>query len=270
MRFDDKVVIVTGASAGIGMHAAQMFADEGASLVLAARGAERLEAVAEEIRRVKGAEVLALPTDVGDHAQCLALIDATIERFGRLDVLVNNAGAHWRGAFEENPVDAFATMVDVNLRAPIVLTRHALEHVRRAQGAFVHVASIAGFSPLPGSVVYSATKAGLRAFSRALSEELRGSGATSSLVSPGPVDTGFIMDDLETVTDITFSQPLSSATAVAELVIECAYDGATERAIPASSAALATVNYLFPAVGRAIRPALEAKGRRNKARHLKR
>ena len=83
MRFDDKVVVITGASAGIGMHAAQMFADEGASVVLAARGAERLEAVAEEIRRIKGAEVLAVPTDVGDHAQCLALIDATIERFGR-------------------------------------------------------------------------------------------------------------------------------------------------------------------------------------------
>ncbi len=265
-RFVGKVVVVTGASAGIGEAAARRFAAEGARVVLAARGAERLEAVAASIRAA-GGDALAVRTDVGDDGACRALLERTVEAFGGLDVLVNNAALHHRGRFEDNPVDALADMVHVNLRSPVLLTRLALPLLRaRGGGAIVQVASLAGCVPTPGAAVYSATKFGLRALSYALAEELRGTGVTISVVSPGPVDTGFIMDDLTRVSDLALSQPISTADEVARAVLDCAADGRVERKLPASSGVLTTVGYLSPTLTRALRPMLERKGRRQKAR----
>lgn len=265
-RFQDKVVIITGASAGIGEAAARRFAEAGAKLILSARGAARLEAVAESLR-AQGAEAVACPGDVGDDAACQALIQAAVDHFGGLDVLVNNAGLHHRGLVEDVAAEALADMVHVNLRSPILLTRLALPHLRRrGGGAVVQVASLAGRAPVPGSAVYSATKFGLRAFSRALAEELRGSGIHISVVSPGPVDTGFIMDDIDAVSDLTFSQPISTADEVAEAILACAADGKIERALPSRSGALTTVAYVAPGLGRALRPMLERKGRKTKAK----
>jgi short-subunit dehydrogenase len=156
----------------------------------------------------------------------------------------------------------------VNLRAPIVLTRLALPYLRKSGGgAVVNVASLAGQVPLPHEATYSATKFGLRAFTYALADELRGSGITASVVSPGPIDTGFIWDDLENVPDLVFSQPMSSPEQVAAAVLDCAADGRVERSLPRVSGWLATAGYLFPALPRAVRPLLEAQGRRAKARH---
>jgi short-subunit dehydrogenase len=262
-RFDDKVVLITGASAGIGGAAARGFAAEGAKVVLAARGIEALERVGEAIGE-GGGEALVLPTDVGDAAACEALIEATLERYGGLDVLVNNAGMHLRGDFDQHPPSGFGAMVDVNLRAPVLLTGLALPSLRARRGAIVNVASIAGFVPLPGAAVYSATKAGLRAFSRALADELADGGVRVTLVSPGPVETGFILDELETVSPLALSQPMSSAEQVAELVLDAAAEGAgaVELALPRISAALATISYVLPAVGRAVRPLLRRRGER--------
>jgi len=112
--------------------------------------------------------------------------------------------------------------------------------------------------------VYSATKFGLRAFSMALADELRGTGVTVSCVSPGPVDTQFLMAELDTVTDLTMSQPLVTPDQVAALVVLCALDGKPERAIPRLSSALTTAGYLAPGLRRALRPMLERRGRRTK------
>ncbi|MFN3200921.1 MAG: SDR family NAD(P)-dependent oxidoreductase [Bradymonadia bacterium] len=265
-RFKDKVVIITGASAGIGEAAAHLFAEEGARVVVSARGRERLEQVAEELR-AKGAEVFVQPGDVGDDGACKALIDETVAHFGGVDVLVNNAGLHHRGLFEEVEAEDLAHMVHVNLRAPVLLTRLVLPHLRqRGGGAVVQVASLAGRAPVPGSAVYSATKFGLRAFSRALAEELRGTGIHMTIVSPGPVDTGFIMDDIDAVSDLTFSQPISTSEEVAAAILDCAADGKMERALPGRSGVLTTAAYLAPGLGRALRPMLERKGRKTKDR----
>lgn len=259
------VVLITGASAGIGEAAAHQFAALGAKLVLAARGPDALHRLRDALT-AQGAEAIAVPTDIGDTAACERLVQQAVDTFGGLDVLVNNAGAHARGPFQTQPAEAFAQMVDVNLRGPIVLTRFALPYLLAStRGAVVNVASLAGRVPVPGSAVYSATKFGLRAFSRALAEEHRGR-LKVSIVSPGPVSTGFILDDLSQTSNLTLSQPMRSAAQIAALIVACAQDGALERAEPPLSGALTTLGYLWPALGRALRPLMERKGQRVRER----
>jgi short-subunit dehydrogenase len=260
-RFSGRVVIITGASAGIGAAAARRFSKEGARLVLAARREAQLEAFAATLE----GQALTVPCDVGREADCDRLLAEAERAFGGVDVLVNNAGLHRRGPAEGQEASALARMVDVNLRAPIYLTRRVLPMLRaRGGGAVVQVASLAGCVPLPDAATYSATKFGLRAFSLALAEELRGSGIRIGVVSPGPVDTGFIMDELHEVSDATMSQPISTADEVAAAVLDAAERGG-ELKLPRVSGALTTVAYALPAVARLMRPALEKKGRRVKA-----
>ena len=262
-RFAGKVCVITGASAGIGEAVARRFAEEGAKLVLAARTPGPLEKLAADLP--EGA--IAVPCDVGNLADCRKLIDRAVAEFGGIDVLVNNAGANKRGAIEKHSPEDLAQMVDVNLRAPIYLTRLALPHLRKRGGAVVGVASLAGFIPLPDSPVYSATKFGLRAFSLALADQVAGSGVRVSVVSPGPVDTQFIMQEIDDVPDIVFSQPMSTPDEVAEAIVECAIDGTPERALPSVSGKLATLGYLLPQFSRALRPLMEWRGRRAKDRY---
>ncbi len=264
-RFLGKTVVITGASAGIGAEAARLFAREGASLVLNARRPEPLEALGDELRGA-GCDVHCVPGDVASFDDCERLIDAG--RAQRFSVLVNNAGAHFRGTFMARSAREHARMVDVNLRSPIVLTRLALPYfLERGEGSFVHVASLAGKTPVPGAAVYGATKFAVRAFSLALADELRGTPLRTTLVSPGPVDTAFLMEHIDDVADVVFAQPLSTAKQIAELVVESAFDGARERALPATSSRLATLTYLVPALRRVFEPAMIARGRAVKARY---
>lgn len=267
-RFEARTVIVTGASSGIGESAARMFAAEGANVVLAARSADVLEHRASEIAAAGGV-AMAVPTDVADPAACAMLLEAAQAKFGGVHVLVNNAGYNFRGPVEEAPSAELARIIDVNLRAPIVLTRLALPYLRRSgKAAIVNVASIAGRIPLPYEATYSASKFGLRAFTFALAEELESTGITVSAVSPGPVETGFLLDDVEEVPDIVFSQPMSTADEVAALVLDCAADGTLERTCPQLSGYLATAGYLVPQLPRLLRPILEYQGRSAKERYI--
>jgi short-subunit dehydrogenase len=272
-RFSGKVVIVTGASKpdGIGAAAAQRFADEGAVVAVTARGAPGLEAVAAQIRD-RGGKARAFPADLANADACEALLQGVIEELGGLDVLVNNAGANVRGPVEAQDARALANVIQVNLIAPIVLTRLALPYLRaRGGGSVVQVASIAGQIPVEGEATYSASKFGLRAFSFALREELAGSGVQVAVVSPGPVETGFLLEDLDQVPDVIFSQSMSTADEVAALVVEAAVDGRRERTIPLQTGILARLGATMPALRRALSPALERRGRAAKevfrARH---
>jgi short-subunit dehydrogenase len=261
--FNDRTVVITGASAGIGLACARQFAKAGANVVAVARGAAELEKTRAELARLGPA--LAIAVDVADPAAPERIVSGTLAAFGAIHVLVNNAGMHARGLFGDQDGDDLAAMVDINLRAPILLTRHALPHLLASgAGAIVNVASLAGKVPTAGGVVYSSTKFGLRAFSMALADELHGTGVTVSCVSPGPVDTQFIMAELDTVSDLTMSQPLVTADQVAALVLASALDGRLERTTPRLSGALATLGYIAPSVRRVLRPLLERRGRRNK------
>jgi short-subunit dehydrogenase len=263
-RFAGKVAVITGASSGIGAAAARLFAGDGAAVVLTARGAEALERVAAEVRDA-GGKASAFPGDVTERATCERVLAHAESTFGGVDVLVNNAGANRRGPIEGLTPDDLAFVLQVNLVAPIVLTRLALPFLRkRGGGAIVNVASIAGMIPVDHEAVYSATKFGLRAFSFALAEELREARITVSAVSPGPVETGFILQDLDHVPDIVFAQPMSSADDVARLVLDCAADGTRERVIPRVSGILATAGYLLPGLRNLLLPMMEQRGKQAK------
>jgi len=257
-----RIALVTGGSSGVGKATARALAEAGARVIVAARSAELLERTADEI----GAS--ALVADVSTATGCRTLIEQAVVIHGGLDILVNNAGAHHRGPVTQRDADELGDMIDTNLRAPIMLTRLALDHLRAArQASVVNVASIAGHVPLPGSATYSATKFGLRAFSHALAGELADTDVRVSVVSPGPIATDFILADVDSVSDLTFSQAMSTPEQIAELIMRCIADGQVERSRPRMSALMATAGYLIPALPRALRPLLAAKGRRAKARY---
>ena len=264
--FTGNTVVITGASAGVGAACARAFAAQGARLVLAARGKPALEAIADALRQQT--EVHCVPTDVGDNAACLQLIEQAVDRFGGIDVLVNNAGVHVRGDVETVDPQRVAAMVDVNLRAPLLLGAAALPWLRKSgKGAIVMVGSLAGRTPMQGASTYAATKAGLRAFTYGFADELRGSGVHVGVVSPGPIDTGFIMEELDAVEDIVFSQPMSTAAEVADAVLTVARGDAVEICLPPFSGKLTTMSYLFPGLRRWMRPRLYALGRKNKEKY---
>ena len=263
MIFKDKTVIVTGGSEGVGAAAARLFADAGANLMLVARNRKNLENIAAELRDRARVEIF--PMDVSDADMCVDLFKKTLFEFGRIDVLVNNAGYHIRGDVETAGAEELARTIDVNLRAPIVLTRLALPYLREAGGgAIINVASLAGRTPVPGSAAYSASKFGLRAFTFALAEEIRDSGIKLAVVSPGPISTQFILADIDKTSNLTFSQPMSTAEEVAQVILDLCGNNQREQAMPAISGVLTTVSYLMPWLGRALRPSLERRGARVK------
>lgn len=262
--FLGKTVIVTGASAGVGAAVARAFAECGARLMLVARGQKALREIAEELRPL--ADVQTMSMDVADAEKCASVLRKAEFEFGAVHYLVNNAGLHVRGPVEANEAADLAAMIDVNLRAPILLSRLALPYLHASGGgAIVNIASLAGCTPVTGAATYSASKFGLRAFTFALAEELRDSGIHVGVVSPGPIDTGFIMSEIDNVTDLTFSQPMSTAEEVADAVLRVAAGEKTEIKMPASSGVLTTVSYLFPGLRRLLLPWLEKKGRKAKA-----
>lgn len=267
--FENKTVIITGASAGVGAACARLFAGHKAKLVLVARGEAALNTIADELR--SQCEVLTVVMNVASNEDCLTLLEKAEAAFGAVHVIINNAGMHARGDLATiSPADV-AAMVDINMRAPLLLSCAAIPYLLRAgEGAIVNVGSLAGRAPLQGAATYSATKAGLRAFSYALADELRDSGISVGSVSPGPIDTGFIMDEIDAVEDIVFSQPMSSAEQVANGILVVASGDEIEVVLPATSAKLTHISYLFPKLRRRLRPKLYEQGRKNKDKYRNR
>jgi len=184
------VVLITGASSGIGLAVARRLAPRGVRLVLAARTAPALEAAAEGCRAL-GAEVLAIPMDVGDASQCRALVDAAVARFGRLDALLANAGITMWAPFETiEDLDMAERIMRVNYLGAVWCAHAALPHLRASRGRLAAVASLAGLTGVPARSLYAASKHAVRGFFDSLRIELAGSGVSVTIVYPGFVASG--------------------------------------------------------------------------------
>jgi len=190
-RFARTVVVVTGASSGIGEALALRLAGEGAWLALAGRRAERLEALAG-VCIEKGGRALALPTDVTDETACRDLVDRAVAEYGRLDMLVNNAGITVGALLTELPdLTLFRRVMDVNFLGAVFCTFYALSHLKQAAGRVVNVASLGAVLPIPGNTSYIASKHAMLGFSDSLRMELVQSGVSVTLICPYWVATEF-------------------------------------------------------------------------------
>jgi short-subunit dehydrogenase len=183
-RFFERSVIVTGASSGIGEALALRLADEGAWLGLAARRADRLEAVAAACRQ-RGGRALTIPTDVSDEAACRSLVERARKEFGRIDMLVNNAGLSVVALLEDlQGLDLFRHVMQVNFYGALHCTFHALPHLIESRGRLVNVSSLGGKFAIPYNSSYVASKFALGGLSDALRLELKRHGVSVTLVCP--------------------------------------------------------------------------------------
>ncbi|HEU4328374.1 MAG TPA: SDR family NAD(P)-dependent oxidoreductase [Roseiflexaceae bacterium] len=190
MTHPQRVMVITGASSGFGRELALLAARAGYRVVVTARRAERLEELAAEITAA-GGTALALPGDVTDEAHQQALVDETLKRYGRIDMLVNNAGIPLKGGFAGETLDALRNQWQTNVTSIITLTRRALPALIGAQGVVVNVGSVAGHFSLPGWGLYFPSKVAVASISDALRRELGPLGVKVCLVEPGPYDTEF-------------------------------------------------------------------------------
>ncbi|MBO8486353.1 MAG: SDR family oxidoreductase [Bacteroidetes bacterium] len=183
--FKDKVIIMTGASSGIGLASAKLFASFGARLSLAARSEDKLNALASEIKSAYGTETLCVKTDVSKEDDCRNLIMRTVEKFGRIDILVNNAGVSMRALFRDLDLSVIRTLMDVNFWGTVYCTKFALPYLLESRGSVVGVISIAGFAGLPGRTGYSSSKYAIRGFLDTLRIEHLYDGLHVMIFAPG-------------------------------------------------------------------------------------
>ncbi len=186
-----KTALITGASSGIGLELARLFAADGYRLVLVARNRGALRALGDELRTRHNIEVRVSPKDLAHPASPVELHQELQEAGIVLDVLVNNAGFGGGGPFLKTDWNNEAEMMQVNMVALTHLTKLFLPQIRAREGKVLNVGSVAGFLPGPYQAIYYATKAFVLSFSEALAEELSGTGTTVTCLCPGPVETGF-------------------------------------------------------------------------------
>lgn len=213
-NIENKVVVITGASSGLGAETARHLTAQGAKVVLGARRMERLEKLADEL----GLDARAImSTDVTDRAQVQALVDRAIELHGRIDVLINNAGLMPSSMLDKLKVDEWDRMIDVNIKGVLYGIAAALPQMKaQKSGQIINVSSVAGHKVGPGGAVYAGTKWAVRAISEGLRQEVKPWNIRTTIVSPGAVDTELT----RTITDEDIAKGMSKTY---------------ESAIPASS-----------------------------------
>jgi NADP-dependent 3-hydroxy acid dehydrogenase YdfG len=186
---DGKVVVITGASSGLGEAAARHLSHLGASVVLGARRVDRLQSLSDELTG-RGGKAFALATDVTVCDQVKRLADAAVEKYGRVDVMINNAGLMPQSLLERLKIDEWDRMIDVNIKGVLYGIAAALPHMKRQKaGHIVNVSSVAGHKVRPGGTVYSATKHAVRVISEGLRQEVKPYNIRTTVISPGAVDT---------------------------------------------------------------------------------
>jgi len=184
-----KVIVITGASSGFGKITAEHLSELGALVVLGARSTDKIEAIAKKIND-NGGKALAITTDVTDKEQVKKLVDGAVDKFGKIDVLLNNAGLMPLSPLEYLKTDDWDQCIDVNIKGVLYGIAAALPHMKeKKSGQIISVSSVAGHTISPGGAVYSATKYSVRVISEALRQEVKPYNIRTSVISPGAVDT---------------------------------------------------------------------------------
>jgi len=186
---EGKIVVITGASSGLGEATARLLSSQGASVVLGARRADRLQSLAEALTDA-GGKAIALPTDVTQPDQVQALVDAAVQAYGRIDVMINNAGLMPQALLERLQIGEWDRMIDVNIKGVLYGIAAALPYMQKQKaGHFINVSSVAGHKVGPGFAVYAATKFAVRALSEGLRQEVKPYNIRTTVISPGAVAT---------------------------------------------------------------------------------
>ena len=178
-------MIITGASSGIGLASAELFASLGAKLVLAARSEQKLRELAARISSDPEHDILCVRTDVSIEADCRTLVEKAVEKFGRIDILVNNAGLSMRAMFRDLDLSVIKTLMDVNFWGTVYCTKYALPYLLQSKGSVVGVISIAGYAGLPGRTGYASSKYAIRGFLDTLRIEHLYDGLHVMVFAPG-------------------------------------------------------------------------------------
>ena len=191
MDLDGKTCLVTGATRGIGRAVAEAFATAGADVVISARTSSDVGHVAKELDYAFLGQVIGIAADVSRPEDCSRLVQETVDAFGHLDVLVNNAGVGILASIEDLSVEDWQTQIDTNLRGVFCCSKAAVPHLKSTEGWIVNIGSLAGRNPFAGGSGYNASKFGLVGMTEAMMLDLRHSGIRVSAVMPGSVDTRF-------------------------------------------------------------------------------
>lgn len=223
-QLKDKVVIITGASSGIGKATTEEFAANGAKVVFCARNIEKLENIEEDLRN-KGFEVASIKTDVTKQEECKKLIEFTIEKYGQIDILINNAGISMRALFNDVDLDVMKKLMDVNFWGAIYCTKFALPYLLKSHGSIVGITSIAGFHGLPGRSGYSASKFALHGFLETIRIENLKNGLHVLIAAPGFTQSNIRKSALLANGEVQVKTPLNesklmSSSSVAKSIIK--------------------------------------------------
>jgi NADP-dependent 3-hydroxy acid dehydrogenase YdfG len=188
-NIEQKVIVITGASSGLGEAAARHLSSLGATVVLGARRVERIQSLAQELNG-KGGKALAMETDVVHREQVQRLVDVAVNTYGRVDVIINNAGLMPQSLLENLQVEEWDRMIDVNIKGVLYGIAAVLPYMKQQKsGQIISVSSVAGHKVRPGSTVYSATKHAVRVLSEGLRQEVKPYNIRTTIISPGAVDT---------------------------------------------------------------------------------
>ncbi|KXA99995.1 short-chain dehydrogenase [candidate division MSBL1 archaeon SCGC-AAA259O05] len=187
----EKTALITGASSGIGRETARILSRDGADVAIAARRIKELEKIANKIEERYDAEALAIQTDVREEKQVRSMIDKTIEQFGSLDIVVNNAGLSRGGGVENMTTEEYKTMMETNTHGMFYTTRESLPYLKKSEGHLIYIGSIAGQYPRPFNPVYAATKWWTRGFALSVESEVGDKNVAVTVINPSEVRTEF-------------------------------------------------------------------------------
>ena len=246
MQIKDSVVIVTGASAGIGRATAVALANLGATVVVTARRTERLQALAEEMAGSHG-RIHSLPGNIQDEAFCHQLVEETVERYGRLDVLINNAGLGHKSRIAEMPAADIRTIFDTNVMGLLYAIQAAVPQMKQQGGGqIINVSSIIGQRPIPYGGIYTASKTAVNAISRSLRMELRPYNIKVTIVYPGRTQTEFGAALLGQKGANPSAFGRTSPDKVAQAIVKAVRYGRTEVYVTPFDWLFTHINRLFP------------------------